>query len=278
MRFLSILMLFFFINTNTSIAQNDSSSTRINKRYIISYLKDAGGIVVAPIHWKSSQWLETTAVVGITAAIATQDKAIHDFAQSNRTSTTNNISKFGLEPWGSGVYSMALLAIIYTDGVITKNPKNRAVAMLGVKTFLVSAAITTVVKQVAHRHRPFQETNAYNATGTPFSAYDFDGPFSNTSYTSFPSGHTMAAFAVATIIASAYKDYKIVPILAYSVATLTGLSRINDNDHWASDVLMGAALGYGMAKFIYNHNTWGINVLPYYSQGATGISLQMPVK
>ncbi|MDX5396302.1 MAG: phosphatase PAP2 family protein, partial [Hymenobacteraceae bacterium] len=45
-----------------------------------------------------------------------------------------------------------------------------------------------------------------------------------------------------------YKDHKYIPVLAYSTATLVGLSRIHDNMHWTSDVLAGAAVGYLSAK------------------------------
>ena len=62
--------------------------------------------------------------------------------------------------------------------------------------------------------------------------------------TSFPSGHTTAAFAAATVFAQEYKDRLWVPILSYSAASLIGLSRITENAHWASDVFAGAALGY----------------------------------
>ena len=62
--------------------------------------------------------------------------------------------------------------------------------------------------------------------------------------TAFPSGHTTAAFAAATVFAQEYRDRLWVSILSYSAASLIGLSRITENAHWASDVFAGAALGY----------------------------------
>src|SRR6185369_1691468 len=73
------------------------------------------------------------------------------------------------------------------------------------------------------------------------------------SYNSFPSGHTIAAFAAATVFAREYKDKPIVPIIAYSAATLIGLSRITENAHWISDVFAGAAIGYFTGRLIV-HN------------------------
>jgi Na+/H+ antiporter NhaA len=50
-----------------------------------------------------------------------------------------------------------------------------------------------------------------------------------------------------------YKDIKIVPIIAYSAATAIGLSRIVQNQHWASDVLVGAALGFLSGRQVVNN-------------------------
>jgi membrane-associated phospholipid phosphatase len=58
------------------------------------------------------------------------------------------------------------------------------------------------------------------------------------------------AFSVGAAIASEYHDIAWVPPLAYGIATLVALSRINDNDHWASDVFFGSAVGFFTAKAI----------------------------
>lgn len=88
----------------------------------------------------------------------------------------------------------------------------------------------------------------------------FHGPFQsgvdvngNKINSSFPSGHTAAAFSAATVYAMEYKDRPIVPIIAYSAASLIGLSRITENKHWATDVLAGAVLGYFCGRQVVNN-------------------------
>ena len=67
---------------------------------------------------------------------------------------------------------------------------------------------------------------------------------------SFPSGHTSNSFLGATIIQNVYGEDIGVP--AYLLASITGLSRINDNKHYLSDVIFGAALGIGIGT-AFNH-------------------------
>lgn len=63
-------------------------------------------------------------------------------------------------------------------------------------------------------------------------------------FTAFPSGHASAAFAVAAALSADLSTAPgwVTPSL-YGAATLVGLSRIYNNKHWATDVIVGAAVG-----------------------------------
>lgn len=69
---------------------------------------------------------------------------------------------------------------------------------------------------------------------------------------SYPSGHTATAFMTASML---HKEYGIVnkwySIGAYSVATLTGITRVLNNKHWVGDVLFGAAIGIASVELGY---------------------------
>ena len=79
----------------------------------------------------------------------------------------------------------------------------------------------------------------------------------NSSANSFPSGHTANAFFGAAVLAEEYKDQSIIyPIASYTVATATGVFRILNNRHWASDVLVGAGIGILSAKAAYVVYPW----------------------
>ena len=62
---------------------------------------------------------------------------------------------------------------------------------------------------------------------------------------SFPSAHTAIALMIATMLSYRYGRYR---FLWYSIAGLVGLSRVYLGVHYPSDVIVGAAIGYGVTK------------------------------
>jgi len=111
-----------------------------------------------------------------------------------------------------------------------------------------------VLKGVLGRARPYvtNDTNPHD--------FGFGRGFGNGKYQSFPSGHTTAAFAAAAAVTSEPRRWWphgqwVVASVMYGGATLVGLSRIYHNDHWASDVALGAAIGtFGGLKVVrYSH-------------------------
>lgn len=69
--------------------------------------------------------------------------------------------------------------------------------------------------------------------------------------TSFPSGHTLSAFAVFSLLAFYTKKNGLCSILCLKAAILVGISRIYLLQHFVEDVLMGSFLGLLLAMFIY---------------------------
>ena len=72
---------------------------------------------------------------------------------------------------------------------------------------------------------------------------------------SFPSGHTTAAFSLATSLSITYpKWYVIAPSAVWACGV--GLARINQGVHYPSDVITGAAIGVGCAFINVYVNRW----------------------
>ena len=127
-----------------------------------------------------------------------------------------------------------------------------------------------VSKHLFHRHRPDDDL--------PPDPRKWEGPFPFTSsYTSFPSGHTTTAFAVATVLAMGYHDKIWVGISSYTMASLVAVSRIHDGKHWGSDVVAGAALGFFIGATLSKVNLKKVNVGPAAFHGGQGISISWAV-
>jgi membrane-associated phospholipid phosphatase len=230
------------------------------KYFAKSVFTDAKDVVSAPFRWNVYQWIGFTGVVGGAVVLLTQDAAIQKGAQQLRANVPDNIVKYFLEPLGSGLYTLPSLGVLYGVGAIIRDEKAQYTALRGVEAYLFAAISAQLIKQITHRHRPFQDDPPNPAL--------WEGPFASISYNSFPSGHSATVFAVATVLATSYKETVWVPVLCYSLASLTAISRIYDNHHWASDVLVGSALGFAIGKTIMNNQLKRIRFLPVSHIGA----------
>ena len=246
-----------------------SQEVHPDRAYFESYYKDLFDYVKAPVQWQANDWLVLGGVLGTGVLLYTQDDEIQDFFQRNKTPFWNGFSKHVAEPVGSGKYAISALAVLYIDGVIAKRPKSKKVALLGVKASILSGVLYTSIKLLTHRQRPSE--------GKFPDARVWEGPGSYFKKLSFPSGHTTNAFAIATVVARSYKDVKWVPVASYTIATLAGLSRIYDNKHWASDVLIGAALGWSLGSLIVKENNWGIQVSAHHNKQYSTMGLMIPL-
>jgi membrane-associated phospholipid phosphatase len=270
MRPLIILaLLLFSFGVNAPAQGTDSTlSTLPGKKYFKSYLTDSRDILISPVRWNAYQWIGVTAVVGTTVFLFTQDAAIQKVFQANQTPFMTTFSRYFIEPWGSGLYTLPALGILYGCGAILKNNKAKAVALKGAEAFILAAVSAQIVKQLTHRHRPGQDD--------PPDPGLWEGPIAPVTYTSFPSGHSAVVFAVATVLGSAYSETVWVPILCYSIACMTAISRIYDNKHWASDVLVGSALGFAIGKTVYRNGFGKVKLLPVSPTGL-GVTLLYPL-
>jgi len=216
--------------------------------------------VTAPFHAKPRDWGKTAIVAGLTAGVLLADKPINRSAVDlrNKSTTVVQTSKF-VTQFG-GLYEVYTLAALGTYGFVFKNEKIKTTTFLATQAYLTATVIFEATKFLTGRQRPYyydpvSQTNSPTWHG-PFYQFKKDAngnkPNSNT-YTSFPSGHTSLAFAAATVYAMEYSNRPIIPILAYSAASLIGLSRISENKHWASDVFIGGILGHLIGRQVVNN-------------------------
>jgi membrane-associated phospholipid phosphatase len=180
--------------------------------------------------------------------LATVQKQKHSWV--NKSSPV--ISQFG------NIYGISSVAAIGLISAAFKKPKGVQTSLLATEALITSAAWVQLIKHLTGREDPSASyTYSKKAGGQwwgPFAQYDQDLPVykSVTSFDAFPSGHTAAAFSIATVFASQYENTKAIPIISYSMATLVGVSRLTEHAHWASDVFVGGLIGYVCGKQVVN--------------------------
>jgi len=271
-----VIILIIFINGVSLISRSQEYETSGQPsfigKYIASYWCNTKIIIAEPFHWKAKQWSFFAGVLGASVITYVYDKEVYNFFQRNRTTPSESISKYVVEPWGSGLYSVPLLAAIYISGI--KNNHHKNIALTGLKAYLLSGGAAILVKHLSHRLRPGENV--------PPDPYLWEGPFPfTTDHTAFPSGHTTTAFAIASVLTQGYSDKMWVGLTSYSLAALVGISRIHDGKHWPTDVIAGAALGtfigttLGRINFSKNNN---LAFSPAFINGLSGFSLACRIK
>lgn len=242
------------INNTTPDAYNEATTIGFGDFFILegSNLKQA---FTKPFHMTKQNWKDFGKFALVMGALALADEPVQKLALDLRNQnkglrrTSEFITEFG------GTYEGYTLAALAAYGFVFTKKKMQTTTLLALQSYMTSTAVYSVVKLVTGRQRPYAANpNSMEAEPT------FRGPFKtikdangNKLNGAFPSGHTSAAFAAATVYALEYKDRPWVPILCYTTASLVGLTRITENKHWVTDVVAGAALGYLTGKLVVNN-------------------------
>jgi membrane-associated phospholipid phosphatase len=226
--------------------------------YLRLVLGDTKAILTAPSHWDQDQWLEAGVAVAGIGATAAFDDTIRDHVQARRTVSEDRF----MRRW-ENINTFLVLGAFEAWGELGGDTRAKNVAMDGLAASLVASGIITPgLKFVVGRERP-------STTSATFRFKPLSGNYS------FPSGHATQAFAVATAIAENYPVWW-VQGLAYGSAALVGYARIEQNAHFASDVVAGSLIGWSVARAIVRRNNGPrdpgkLSWAPYVNGGGAGV-------
>jgi membrane-associated phospholipid phosphatase len=208
----------------------------LGKKFVKNFLLDQKDIWTSPFHMKRSDakwWLLFGTATG--ALIAT------DHWTSRQLPNTNDQARFSarVSNVGAAYTVIPVTAAFYLGGVLTDNAKARETGLLGAQALVDGLVVFEVLKLATQRQRPVDD----GGHGQFFHGGD-----------SFPSGHTMAAFALASVVAHEYRNKKMVPVIAYGLATLVGAARFSARKHFASDVVAAGAMGWFIGTYVVETN------------------------
>lgn len=203
------------------------------RKLFLNIVLDQKDIFTSPFHANRHNALEWLVPMAATGALIAGDTHIANAFENSR----------GQVRWGGRISDIGasytlipLVAGSYVYGVWRDNPKGREIGVLGTETLLDSLITVGVLKEVFRRNRPDEKNPG-----------DFWG-----GGTSFPSGHAIQVWSIASLLDHEYKHKKIVGITAYSLAAIVSAARIAAQKHFASDVVAGGTMGWFIGRYVYD--------------------------
>ncbi|HEX4936424.1 MAG TPA: phosphatase PAP2 family protein [Gemmatimonadaceae bacterium] len=179
--------------------------------------------------------------VGVAAGVSLLDepvmRAMDPYRSSDGTARRASVLFASL----GGFVPLTVGSLLWAGGKVAGHDVLEHVGMESTQAVMLSGALTIGIKGLVGRSRP-------NAAPGDADEYRPGRGFFDARSSSFPSGHTSAAFALATVLSrelsGRYPSRKwLIRSALYGMAGTVGVARMYQNAHWPSDVVTGAALG-----------------------------------
>jgi hypothetical protein len=214
-----------------------------NKYDFPQFGTETGTFFTRPLHWDGGDWLKL-GLMGAGTFLAMQaDQPIRNAVLKDQR-YYSSVPIEGGRMWGELYTPVALFTLFGAHSLITGSNDTRKVAYEIGQASLYAGAITFILKGTIGRARPYTEEG--RASYHPFT-------FFNDNDHSLPGGHSTAGFVLSTIL-SRNVHSGFLKGLAYVPAAFTVISRGYQDQHWFSDCLLGATVGYFVATWVVDHH------------------------
>lgn len=185
------------------------------------------------------------AFLGTTAALVGTDarvgRALSDSPPGAGFAFSRRVSKLG-----GGLSDFGVAGLFYFVGRIGKDERARRTGVLAFRAVADSLVVVEALKTATQRPRPTR-------AGGRLRNHDADGEFFRGGR-SFPSGHSIEAWSLATVVACQYRHRRWVAPVAYSLAALVSVARLTQRKHFPSDTFVGGVLGYLIGRHVCHAN------------------------
>jgi len=198
----------------------------------------AGRVFSAPARWDMKDAAAGCGVLIVAGGSSLLDTRILSAADRNRKAAYDRLDDVFTQ-YGDGLTIALASGACYGAGLLLDEHWLRETALLAGTATLFSGAVSTIVKVTVGRARPYTGLN--NHTFRHFT--------SSEDYLSFPSGHSVVAFSVSTVLSERIGNPWATAAL-YTAATLTAASRIYSRDHWFSDTVFGGIVASAIAHTV----------------------------
>lgn len=247
--FFAILFVLFSVAVNS---QGLTANSQQPVSYLKSYWHSGLTVLGQPLHYDWKDWTIFGGVATATTFAFIYDDDIFNFVDKTFTNSQSNTISQYTDIYGEELFIVPSIALTYTIGAIDKNPRLKNMSLAALQSFIFAEVTSAGIKVLTCRMRPLEVNESMSQCQSQ--SHRWLGPFASFESTSFVSGHATRAFALASTVAGFYPDKKWLGILSYSLATATSLGRVVSKEHWASDVIVGAALGYFIGRGVVKFN------------------------
>lgn len=207
-------------------------------------LNDQKPIWLFPKMVAEGKYLKPTfAFLSVTAGLIALDPPISSPLRRTRALTGFNTVFSGRN---TSIGMAAFPFAFYLYGLARRSTPAQHTVLLAGEAVIDSEILTSVFKDIDRRLRPNQLPPNGDFSDTWFRAHGH--PLGGIGC--FPSGHTIAAFSIATVFADRYPKPAWHRWVAFGLAGLVGFSRVTLESHYPSDVFAGAVLGYSIAHYV----------------------------
>ncbi len=257
-RLLLILLMLLSLTVNSQQPLLESTSHRVAKSpscrdaeskslsYIKSYWHSGLTVLGQPLHYDWKDWTVFGGVAAATTLAFVYDDEIYDYIDKTFTNSQSNTISQYTDIFGEELFIVPSIAVTYAIGAIDKNQRLKNMSLATLQSFIFAEVASAGIKVMTCRMRPLEVNESMSQSWL--------GPFATFESTSFVSGHATRAFALATTVAGFYPEKKWLGIVSYSLATATSIGRVISEEHWTSDVIVGAALGYFIGRGVVKFN------------------------
>lgn len=217
------------------------------RRFLINVAQDQKPIYFFPASVAHGHHLiPTLTVAALTAGLIVADRYDTSYFHNTRTfNGFNHVFNGAATAYGMWAFPLGFDAV----GWMVNDHYAERTAELTAESVLDSEILTAVMKDIDRRWRPW-ESSVYGGGDYEAAWFKSSGHYLGGAG-SFPSGHTIAAFSIATVFADRYgAKHKWAKFAAYGLAGVVGFSRVSLQSHFPSDVFLGAVLGYSISNYV----------------------------
>lgn len=239
----ALLALSILLASPAAHGMDDSTRVRPDMLHIVwndvgIVWEDGIAWLLAPLSFSDDDWVRTGGIGAATLGVYTVDGEIRSMMRRNQNGGWYDAASVANEG-GRVFWAQTLTGALYVPGLVFDIEELRVTGRMLGQTLMYSGAVTMAVRIILGRDRPYSELGP-----TSFGWMEFGN-----AEQAMPSGHTTVAFAIASIL-SRRIQHPAATVLLYLAATATGMARMYHDQHWASDVLLGAVIGHTAGMYV----------------------------